>query len=98
MGGRGVVAVDAVLDQQLPVGANAVFLRAADDVHAGLGLVGHQIKVFTRIAQVGGQVDDILVEGDKVKATVFLQPGGPHQVGLPGWLLSAPSLPNTQPW
>src|SRR5215472_16696205 len=40
-----VVAVVAVLDQQLPVGPCAVGLLPGDHLHSDLGLVGDQVEV-----------------------------------------------------
>ena len=78
-----VVAVDAVLGQQLPVGADRVFLAAADDRHAGVGLVADHVEIFLGVAEVIRQRNDVRIEGDEIEVAVaFIARHGLHVRGI----------------
>jgi hypothetical protein len=58
MRGDEVIIVDAVLDQQLPVRLDVVFLRAGDDLHAaGRRLIDHEIDVILGAREIVLQID-----------------------------------------
>ena len=57
MRGDEVIVVDAVLDQQLPVRLDVVFLHAGDDFHfAGRRLIDDEIDIILGTRQIGVQV------------------------------------------
>ena len=49
--------VGRVLGQELPVGARAVLLHAADDMHALLGLIDDDVDVVARAAKIVRKAD-----------------------------------------
>src|SRR5258708_4415178 len=66
-----MVVVEAVLDQQVPVGANRVFLRAADDLHlSARRLVDHEVEVLLRAGEVVRERYGIWIERDEHEAAV----------------------------
>ena len=69
----GVVAVDAVLLQQLPVGVRAVLLRAADDLHAVGPLARDQLQVVGGAGQVGLERFHLGVEADEDEARAGIE-------------------------
>ena len=77
-----MVAVDAVLHEQLVVGLRAVGVRAAHDLHAPRRLIGHQVDVALGVRQVvlegdlvvGVEVDENEVAVDGRPARRLLQP------------------------
>ena len=68
-----VIPVVAVLDEELPVRLNAVALRAADDLHADVGLIGDQVEVLLRAGEVVVQRDAQRIEIHEVEAAIALQ-------------------------
>ncbi len=72
MGGLRVVAVDAVLHQQLPVGGETVLVGAADDLHRAAAAVDDEVDVLLGVAEVGGEFDDAGVEAGEHEAPVGL--------------------------
>ena len=79
VGGHGVVGVEAVLHQQLPVGPHRVQVGAAEHRHALLALVGHQVDHGAGVAQVGGQVGAGGAPVAEHEPPVRLDPGRPGQ-------------------
>src|SRR5437868_13157643 len=47
-----VEGVDAVLGQELPVGADLVLLPGANHLHTRFGMVGDQVDIFLRAGQI----------------------------------------------
>ena len=72
MRGLRVVAVDAVLHQQLPVGGEAVLVGAADDLDRTAAAVDDEIDVVLGVGEIGGQVVDVGVEAGEHEAPVGL--------------------------
>ena len=68
MCGSGVVTINTIFHQQLPVGPDAVFLRAAHHFHAGFGMVNDQVDIFACITQVVEKGHSFFVEADEPKA------------------------------
>ena len=83
----GVVGVDAVLGQQLPVGLDAVAVRAGDDPHAAGVLVGDEVDVLGGPGQVLAQRFGAAVEADEDEAPEAVEArraephGGPVEIG-----------------
>ena len=73
MRGQRVIAVDRILSEQLPVGAHGIFLRAADDGHAGLGLVGDDVEIFLHWAEIAVEAHGVLVETDEIEIAMALE-------------------------
>src|SRR5687767_15876047 len=72
---RGVIAVDAVLGEELPVRAARVALRAADDTHLALErLVGDEVEVLLRAREVRLEIGRALVEAHEMEIAVALVP------------------------
>ena len=72
MGGLGVVAVDAVLHQQLPVRGEAVLVGAPGHLDIAAAPVDHQVDVVLGAGEIGGQVDDLGIEAGEDEAAVGL--------------------------
>lgn len=73
MRGERVIAVDRVLGEQLPVGAHGIFLRAADDSHAHLGLIGDDVEIVLHRAEVAVEGLGIFVEADEAEVAESLE-------------------------
>src|SRR5260221_596 len=74
-----MVAVDAVLGQQLPVGADRIFLAAGDDRHAGIGLVADDVEILFGVAKVLFERNDVRIEGNEVEVAIgFVTGHGLH--------------------
>ena len=74
MRGHGVIAVHAVFLHELPIGLDAVFLRAVDDLHPVLALVGDVREEGFRFGQVVVERCDVRIEADEDEPAVFLAP------------------------
>src|SRR5262245_23160250 len=74
MGRQTMVAIDAILHQQLPVRAHTVELRPLHDFHAYRGLVTDQINVLFRVGQIVQQPFSRGIEIQKDKPTVTVHP------------------------
>ena len=71
MGGKEVIVVEAVLDQQLPVRTDVVLLRAVDDLHAtGRRLIEHEVDVFARRPQILREGDGVGIEIEEHEAAI----------------------------
>ena len=81
MRGERVIAVDRVFGQKLPVGAHRIFLRAADDGHAGLRLVSDDIEIFLYRTEIGVERLGIPVEADEAEVAIDLKPRNLLHVG-----------------
>ncbi len=75
MGGDGVVAIDAVLGEQLPVRLDAVLVGPLDDLHLPVGGVDHQVQVLDRAGEVADQILDSRVEAGEHESPVTVHPG-----------------------
>src|SRR4051812_9819477 len=83
MRGEQVVVVEAVFDQQLPVGADVVFLRALDHLHATRGgLVEHEVDVLGGAAEILLQRRGVDVEVEEDEAAVVLDARRRHEAEL----------------
>ena len=62
--GRGqMIIIDAVLDHELPVGGNVVFLHAGNDLHpSGRRLVDDEVDVVLRRPEIIVEGNGVLVE------------------------------------
>ena len=65
-----MIAVHAVLDQELPVRLHAVGLRAGHDLDLLAAEFEHQVEIFAGVAEIAGQTLDCRVEADKHHAAV----------------------------
>src|SRR6202035_1072635 len=74
MGGFGVVAVETVFHQQLPVGREAVLVGAADHFDRSAAAVDDKVDVVLGAGQIAGQVNDVGVEAGEDKAPIGLDP------------------------
>ncbi len=103
---RQVIVVDAVLDHQLPVGGDVVFLHAGDDLHLpGRRLVDDEIDVVLGAGEIVGERLRVRVEVHEPEAAILLEPrrplaarrttcrSSPHRRRRPARRTSAPSLP-----
>ena len=80
MRGDEVIVVDAVLDQQLPVRLDVVFLHAGDDLHlAGRRLIDHEIDVVLGAGEIGVQVRRVRIEIGEIEILVVLEPRHRHE-------------------
>ena len=80
MGRRQVIVVDAVLDHQLPVGGDVVFLHAGDDLHLpGRRLVDHQVDIVLGAGEIVDERIGVLVEAHEPEAAILLEPRRPPQ-------------------
>ena len=70
MRGNGVVAVDAVFGQQLPVGLDGVPVGPRNHIHTVDGLVGHQVEIFGGPGQILPQRHRFLVEANEDETPV----------------------------
>src|SRR5262249_2577868 len=77
-----VVAVVAVLDQQLPVGPCTVGLLPGDHLHSYFGLVGDQVQVFARSGQVVVEALRRGIETREHETAIALDPGGRSESAL----------------
>ena len=71
MGVDGVIAVDTVLEQKLPVGADAVFLFAADHFHPVRAVLVEQVENAARICEIVLQGDRASIIIDEIEAAIF---------------------------
>lgn len=69
-----VIAVGAVLDEQLPVRFDRVVLPARDHGHPLRGLVCDKIEVLGGAREIGLQVDNVGVEAHEPEAGVLFEP------------------------
>ena len=75
MRGRQVIVVDRVLDHQLPVGRDVVFLHAGDDLHLpGRRLVDHEVDVVLGAGEIVDERRRVLVEVHEPEAAILLEP------------------------
>ncbi len=72
MGRHAVITVGRILLQQLPVGADAVVLRADHDLHAVAALVGNVFEVFGRAGEIVAQRHRVPVVADEDEALELL--------------------------
>ena len=87
-----VVAVDAVLHQQLPVGLGGVAVGALKNRHPLFGLVNHKVDELRGAGEVLMQGLHVRVERDKVEATVAVELRRPPQrplVPVEAWAVAA---------
>ena len=71
-----VIVVVAVLDEQLPVRADVVLLRAVDHLHAaGRRLIQYEIDVLDRRTEVFAQRHGVRIEVEKDKTAIGLDAG-----------------------
>ena len=101
MRGDQVVVVDRVLDQELPVRLDVVFLRAGDDLHAaGRRLIDDEVDVILGASEIRVQVDCVRIEIGEIEILVVLEPRHRRQglalLGSLG-LASSPGMPLTEP-
>ena len=85
MGGVQVVVVEAVLDQQLPVGTDVVFLRAGDDFEPSRRrLVDDQVEILLRAGEIVRERFRVVAEMGEPEAAILLQRRdfGQREIGL----------------
>jgi hypothetical protein len=68
-----VVAVHGVLDRELPVPADAVQVRAGDDLEAAFRVVDHEVEVIARVREVVAEWAHAVVERHEHEAAVVLE-------------------------
>jgi hypothetical protein len=68
------------LAQQFPVRRESVFLRAADDLHADVGLVHHEIEELGCTGEIGDEVHRVAIVVDEIQAAIVIEPWYLHQV------------------
>src|SRR3546814_18120901 len=56
VGTCGMIAVDAVLREHLPIAADRIFLRAADDRHALRRLFGDELQIVAGAREIGREI------------------------------------------
>src|SRR5258705_84903 len=86
MRGEEMIVVEAVLDEQLPVRLDVVFLRALYDLHpARLGLVQDKIDVFPRPGEILRQWGSMRIEIQEDESAIAFHPRrlGEPIVGFP---------------
>src|SRR6266576_1782117 len=69
-----VVSIQAVLDQQLPVGLDRISIGTRDDPHAFFGLIDDQVQILPSAREISHQLFDIGIEADKDKTAVTFYP------------------------
>ncbi len=72
MRGKCMVAVDAIFDQQLPVGANAIRLRSFHYFHPNFRLIAYQVQILFGAGEVFIQILGRRIEADKDKSAIAI--------------------------
>ena len=86
-----VIAVVAVLHQELPVCANGVVLLTADDGHGFGRLIDHQVEVFLGVAQILFEGAGAHVKVHEAQAPVVREAGDRNKVA-PILILEIPAV------
>ena len=83
-----VVAVDTVLGQQLPVGADRVLLPALDDRHARSAVAGDQVQDFLGAGQVIAERHHARVKADEAETRMAVEARRGHHVAQAALLVA----------
>ena len=74
-----MIAVDAVLGQQLPIGADRIFLAACHDRHATLGLIADDVEILPGVTEILVERNDVCIEGNEIEVAIaFVARHGLH--------------------